>query len=293
MNWDDARVFLALGREQTLRGAARLLHVDQATVGRRLAAMERALGSTLFLRTSGGYLLTPAGEAAFEAAERMEASAIELMRRIQGLDKALSGEVRLTTTDSLAVDFIIPAIARLHAEHPDVSVVLNSSSQLLNLSRREADIAIRTRKPENPDLIFRRLARWPMGLFASRAYLERHGVPEPGAAFSGHDIVMYEPYLTESREPSLVGEPIGSGRIVAAVNSSMMVRRAIGAGLGLGEIPLYIGQQDGLVRIWPERERSKPYEVWMVTHEDLRHTARIRAVIDQVVQVFSATPAAT
>ncbi|MCY1465688.1 hypothetical protein D9M71_838750 [compost metagenome] len=73
----------------------------------------------------------------------------------------------------------------------------------------------------------------------------------------------------------------------------MMVRRALGAGLGLGEIPLYIGQQDGLVRIWPERERSKPYEVWMVTHEDLRHTARIRAVIDQVVQVFAESTAAT
>jgi DNA-binding transcriptional LysR family regulator len=255
--------------------------------------MERALGSTLFLRTSSGYLLTPAGEAAFEAAERMEVSAIELMRRTQGLDKALSGEVRLTTTDSLAVDFIIPAIARLHTEHPDVCVVLASSSHLLNLSRREADIAIRTRKPDNPDLILRRLASWPMGLFAAQGYLDSHATPEPGTAFGGHDIVMYEPYLTESREPTLVGEPIGGGRIVAAVNSSMMVRRAIGAGLGIGEIPLYMGQQDGLVRIWPERERSKPYEVWMVTHADLRHTARIRAVIDQVVQVFSGTPAAT
>ncbi len=287
MNWDDARVFLALGREQTLRGAARVLHVDQATVGRRIAAMERTLGSTLFLRTSAGYLLTTAGEAAFEAAERMEASAIELLRRTQGLDKALSGEVRVTTTDSLAVDFIIPAIARLHAEHPDVRVALNSSSQLLNLSRREADIAIRTQKPENPDLILRRLARWPMGLFASEAYLASHGMPEPGTAFSGHDIVMYEPYLTESREPSLVGEPLGGGRIVATVNSSMMVRRAIAAGLGLGEIPVYMGEQDGLVRLWQERERSRPYEVWMVTHADLRHTARIRAVIERIVQAFA------
>ncbi|KIH83506.1 LysR family transcriptional regulator [Pseudomonas batumici] len=287
MNWDDARVFLALGRAQTLRGAARALHVDQATVGRRIAVMERNLGSMLFLRTSTGYLLTAAGEAAFEAAEGMEAAATELMRRTQGLDKALSGEVRVTTTDFLAVDFVIPAMARVHAEHPEVRVVLNSSSQLLNLSRREADIAIRTQKPENPDLIVRRLARWPMGLFASRAYLDSHGMPEPGRAFMGHDLVVYEPHLSEGRELLLVGEPAGGGRIVATVNSSMMMRRAIAAGLGLGEIPQYIGEQDGLVRLWPERERSRPYEVWMVTHADLRHTARIRAVIDQVVQVFS------
>jgi len=287
MNWDDARVFLALGRAQTLRGAARVLNVDQATVGRRLAVMERSLGSMLFLRTSSGYLLTAAGEAAFEAAESMEVAATELMRRTQGLDKALSGEVRVTTTELLAVDFVIPAIARVHAEHPDVRVVLNSSSQLLNLSRREADIAIRTQKPENPDLIVRRLARWPMGLFASRAYLDSHGVPEPGRAFVGHDLVVYEPHLGESRELSLVGEPAGGGRIVAAVNSSMMVRKAIAVGLGLGEIPLYLGEQDGLVRLWPDRERNRPYDVWMVTHADLRHTARIRAVIDQVVQVFA------
>lgn len=100
MNWDDTRVFLALCREHTLRGAARALHIDQATVGRRLASLEAALGSTLFLRTSSGYLLTPAGEAAFELAEKMECSALELLRRTRGMDHRLSGEVRLSTTDS-------------------------------------------------------------------------------------------------------------------------------------------------------------------------------------------------
>lgn len=134
MNWNDARVFLALARKQTLRGAARELKVDQATVSRRIAAMEQDLGSILFLRTSRGYQLTEVGEIALEAAERMESSAIDLMRRAQGQDKALSGEVRVTTTDSLAVDFVIPAIARLHARHPDVRVTLNSTSDLLNLS---------------------------------------------------------------------------------------------------------------------------------------------------------------
>ncbi|EPB6571006.1 LysR family transcriptional regulator, partial [Pseudomonas aeruginosa] len=139
MNWDDTRVFLALCREHTLRGAARALHVDQATVGRRLASLEAALGSTLFLRTSSGYLLTPAGEAAFELAEKMERSALELLRRTRGMDHRLSGEVRLSTTDSLAVDFVLPALARLHLEHPDIRVLLDSASAVVDLPKRETD----------------------------------------------------------------------------------------------------------------------------------------------------------
>ncbi|MFJ4373344.1 LysR family transcriptional regulator [Pseudomonas japonica] len=285
MNWNDARVFLALARQQTLRGAAREMNVDQATVSRRIAAMEHALGSTLFLRTASGYQLTEVGESVLEIAERMEVSAIELVRRAQGQDRALSGEVRVTTTDSLAVDFVIPAVARLHARHPQVRITLNSSSDLLNLSRRDADIAIRTLKPDNPDLVVRRLASWPMGLFAAQAYLDAHGEPARGTAFAGHDLVMYEPWLQDA-QASLAGEPIGAGRIVMTGNTSILVRSALKAGIGLGEIPLYMGQQDGLVRLWPECQRSKPYEVWMVTHGDFRHTARIRAVIDALVQAF-------
>ncbi|MFG0549591.1 LysR family transcriptional regulator, partial [Pseudomonas sp. yb_9] len=102
MNWDDARVLLALGRELTLRRAGRVLRIDQATVGRRIAAMEEDLGSTLFLRTPTGYQLTAIGEVAFEMAEKMESAAMELARRTRGADQEQAGEVRLSTTDSLA-----------------------------------------------------------------------------------------------------------------------------------------------------------------------------------------------
>jgi DNA-binding transcriptional LysR family regulator len=101
MNWDDARVFLAVEREKTLRGAARTLNLDQATVGRRIAALEHALRATLFLRTSEGYALTAAGEAALRSAEKMEHSAHELVRRTQGTDTRLAGDVRVTSTDSI------------------------------------------------------------------------------------------------------------------------------------------------------------------------------------------------
>jgi len=287
MNWDDARVFLAVCRESTLRGAARVLRVDQATVGRRIAALEKSLNATLFLRTSEGYALTAMGEAALNAVEKMEYSALELERQIQGLDDRLTGNVRVSTTDSLAIDFLIPAIARLHGQHPDVRVQLDASTQMLNLAKREADIAVRNARPENPDLIARRLARWPVGVFASQAYVDVHGVPTPGTAFEGHDLVVYQPYLQGNKEITLAGEPVNCGRIVASLNSSLLIRRSIAAGLGVGEIPIYMGERDGLVRLWPGRTRLLPYEVWLVTHADLRHTARVRAVIEQIVEAFA------
>lgn len=285
MNWDDARVFLALCREQTLRGAARVLAVDQATVGRRLASLERSLEATLFLRTSAGYSLTAAGEIALAAAQAMESSAAQLQRQILGMDDRMSGVVRVTTTDSFAADFIIPALALLHREEPGIEVQLQTSTQMLNLSKREADIAVRTHQPENPDLIVRRLARWGSGLFASAQYIEQRGVPEPGSAFAGHDLVVYQPYLDAGKEVFLASEPIIHGRIAMTCTSGFMVRRALAAGLGVGELPLPLGEADGLVRLCPDRS-PQPYDVWLVTHKDVRHTARVRAVIDAIARKF-------
>ncbi len=89
------------------------------------------------------------------------------------------------------------------------------------------------------------------------------------------------------KDLTLVSEPLTRGRIVTTLSSSLLVRRSIAAGLGVGEIPVYMGERDGLVRLWPERTRPQPYEVWLVTHADLRHTARVRAVIEQIVEAFA------
>jgi DNA-binding transcriptional LysR family regulator len=286
LNWDDTRIFLAIHRERSLRGAARMVGLDQATVGRRLAALERALGATLFLRTSSGYVPTSVGEVALRAAEKMEQSANDLVRQTQGVDERLAGEVRVTTTDTIGLEFVMSAIRSLHDEHPNVRVLLDTSTQVQNLAKREADIAVRTIRPENPDLLTRKLATWPMGLYASADYLERHGEPVPGTAFEGHDIVCYLPYMQARRQLTLAGEPIHGGRIVSGLNSSLTLRAAVRAGLGLGELAVPIAERDGLVRIWPERTGALAYEVWMVTHKDLRHTARIVAMIDHIERAF-------
>ncbi|MGE8687814.1 MAG: LysR family transcriptional regulator [Achromobacter sp.] len=285
MDWDNARIFLAIYRVGTLRGAAALLQIDQATAGRRLAALESSLDARLFLRTPGGYVPTAAGELAFAAAERMEQAADQLQRQMQGLDHRLSGVVRVATSETVARYFVMEAIRRVHAQHPDIRVTLSTAIQLSNLTRREADLAIRNLRPDNPDLIYRHLARKEVGLYASRAYLAEHGEPRPGTAFAGHTLVAYQKALLPGWSDMFCGEPTGNGRIGLEVNSGLMIIEAVVAGLGIGELPTHMAPDyPDLVRIWPSR--SEPYDLWLVMHGDLNRTARVRAVADAIVEVF-------
>jgi DNA-binding transcriptional LysR family regulator len=129
-----------------------------------------------------------------------------------------------------------------------------------------------------------------MALFASNAYLEQHGKPVAGSAFAGHDLVVYQGSWTGNRSPTLAGalagEPIHAGRIVSTFNSSLMLRTAVKAGLGIGELPIHLAEHDGLVQIWPEPARGAVYEIWLVTHQNLRHTARITAMTEHIVAAF-------
>jgi DNA-binding transcriptional LysR family regulator len=286
MDWDNARVFLAICRQGTLRAAAAELRVDQATVGRRLAALEKSLDVRLFLRTPGGYLPTPAGERARLGAEQMEQAAHRLLREMQGTDRRLSGTVRLACTDTTATTFLIPALAGLHRQHPDVRVVLSVSTQLTNLTRREADLAVRVLRPDSPDLIARHLSRREVGLYASRDYLARHGEPTPGSAFADHDVVIYQAGVSRLHGDSLCGEPIANARVAMEVNTGMMLAQAVRAGLGIGEVPTHLAESlEELVRIWPQR--SEEYDLWLVMHRDLHRTARVRAVADAVVDALT------
>lgn len=288
MDWDNARTFLALYRSGTLRSAAAALDVDQATVGRRLASLETSLETRLFLRTPRGYVPTTAGELAYAAAERMEQAADQLERQMQGLDSRLSGTVRVATTDTIGRHFLMSAIARLQSQHPGIRVVLATSTQVTNLTRREADLAVRSVRPDNPDLIVRHLSRRAVGLYASHDYLQRYGEPRQGEAFAGHRLIIYTSGTLQYRLEALCGEPIRNGTVAVEVTSGLMMLEAVANGLGIGELPIHMGQvAPQLVRIWPKREEN--YDVWLVMHADLHRTARVRAVADVIVEAFTQT----
>jgi len=286
-NWDNARFFLAVARTGTLRGAAARLGVDQATVGRRIAALEQALSARLFLRTPAMYVLTPAGEALIGPCEAMEQAVHQVERRIVGMDDQLCGAIRVATTDSLGKRFVVPAIAKLRAAHPGIEVICVTSPGVANLTRREADIAIRTLRPESPDLIVRRLAQLESGIYASRAYLAARGAPREGEAFEGHDLVMYQRPVLPSMWEALCGEPTHRGRIAFQTYSTMMLFEAAICGLGVTELPCFRADDEPeLVRVM--RKRCDHFDVWLVTHTDLYKTARVQAFIDIVACEFEA-----
>lgn len=285
-NWDNARFFLAVARTGTLRGAAAQLLVDQATVGRRIAALEDALAARLFLRTPAMYVLTPAGEALIAPAEAMEQAALQIERRVAGLDDQLCGTIRVATTDSLGKRFVIPAIAKLRAQHSGIDIVCVTSAGLANLTRREADLAIRTVRPDAPDLIVRRLGQLESGIYASRAYLAARGEPREGEAFKDHDLVMYQQPVVPSMWDALCGEPTSRGRVVFQTSSTMMLIEATIAGLGIAELPCFRADDEPeLTRIM--HGRRERFDVWLVAHSDLYKTARVQALIAAVAEAFA------
>jgi DNA-binding transcriptional LysR family regulator len=229
---------------------------------------------------------TTAGELAFTAAERMEQAADQLERQMQGLDRRLSGTVRVATSDTIGRHFLMSAIARLQSQHPGIRIVLATSTHVTNLTRREADLAVRSVRPDNPDLIVRHLSHRAVGLYASRDYLQRYGEPRQGEAFAGHRVVTYTSGALRYRIEALCGEPIRNATVAVEANSGLMIVEAVINGLGIGELPIHMAQDfPQLVRIWPRQEEG--YDIWLVMHADLHRTARVRAVADVIVEAFA------
>jgi len=204
---------------------------------------------------------------------------------MQGIDNRLSGTVRVTTSDTMAQAFVIDAMRRLHEAHPDIRIHLSTSNDITNLTRREADLAVRTLKPTSPDLVSRRLTRRSMGLYASPDYLRAHGEPRPGTALAGHDIVIYQASVAPRHQEKLCLEPVSGARVAIEVNSGIAMLEAARAGLGIAELPCHMADSDpALVRIWPER--ADHYYVWLVMHGDLNRSARVRAAADAIIACF-------
>jgi DNA-binding transcriptional LysR family regulator len=282
-DWSDLRFFLELSRSGTLAAAGRKLGVDNTTVGRRLAALERDLGAKLFARTPDGTALTPAGEAIRAAAEQMEQAVLRGEQQAQGADRKLSGLVRVATTEMLGEVVVLPALRALHARHPQIRVELVTGTGRLDLARREADVALRYIRPESGDLAVRRAAAMAYAPYASKEYLAAQGRPRPGSGLAGHDIVAYDiGNRTYRKGGQLAGESLTDARFVLRTNSVLMVLQAVRLGLGIGPLPCFLAEAH------PDLERVLPAatpeldDLWLVVHHDVQQTGRVRAVIEAI-----------
>ncbi len=276
IDWNDLRVVLAVAREGSLSAAARDLRVTHSTVFRRLAVIEQALGVRLFERFRDGYAATPAGELAAALADRLGNEIADLERRLLGQDTRPSGTVRIATTDT-----VWPLVSRhmpaFHAACPEIMAEITISNAMANLTRRDADIAIRP-TPEPPEhLIGRRVAGIAHAVYASAEYfVGRNDVSDTDS----RDWVWLEDAVAATVIGRWLRRHVRPERVVLTVDALPALRDAACAGLGLAMLPCYLGDLDDRLRriaVSPEAPRSA---LWLLTHDDLRRTARVCATMD-------------
>lgn len=287
MIWDDVRIFLAIADQGSLAGAARQLRVNHSTVFRRLNAIEDDLKVRLFERLPRGYVLTAAGEDMLESARRVEADIADIERHIVGREVQLRGSVRVTTTEAVADAYLTRAIVDFCERYPEIVVELVVGYQVYDLSKREADIAIRPglRPPEH--LIARKLARLRWALYASDAYTERHGAPASTAQLGGHRFIAFSDQVVAGLSFGWARELARDGEIVFLSNNLLVQREAAVAGLGLAALPTYVGDQSPRLRRLITLGDDMALDLWLLTHPDLRNTARIKAFNDFIVQAVA------
>ncbi len=280
-DWNDLRYFIAVAETGSTLAAGRTLRVSQTTVARRVAALEQALGLGLFERRQAGYAPTPAGEALLEQARKVQTVADTLAEAAASMTREASGTVRLSVLEIYAVTVLAPILRDLHDRHPAIHIELDTTDEPRDLASGGADVALRnSASPKGGGLVGRRIAPDPWTLYCSRGYAEAHGVPHTRAEIAAHTLIgggggkVWHAYQAWLRRHDLEGSvAIHHGSVTGML-------AAVRSGFGLAVLPSFIADRDpDLVRCLPPIE-GDPASLWLLTHERLRHTPRVRVVMD-------------
>jgi DNA-binding transcriptional LysR family regulator len=282
LDWDNARIFLAVARTGQMLGAARKLGLDHATVSRRIANLEAGLGVKLIERRTNGCVLTATGETFLGAAERIETEMLRAQAALTGADVAVSGNVRVGAPDGFGTFVLARHFGALMDEHPGLNVQLVPLPRAFSLAKREADIAVTIDRPVEGRLTVKKLTDYSLSLYSSRDYLARN--PDLANSPDGHRVVAYVPDLLFSPALDYLGE-FGLADNAKFECAGMIGQlEAVRAGAGIGVLHDYSARNFGdLVRILPERRVIRSY--WIVTHDDVRDFARVRLVHDHIVAI--------
>ncbi|MET0281496.1 MAG: LysR family transcriptional regulator [Steroidobacteraceae bacterium] len=275
MEWNDVRIFLAVARSGSFGEAARVLHVSHPTVGRRIRVLEDEAGQPLFRRTQDGLMLTDAGDTVRALAEAMEDSALSMERRLAGNHQRLEGILRISSADWFAGYVLAPVLLELTRRHPAVVPEVIASHRLLDLSRREADVAFRIVPFSEPNIVQRRLMRISYGLYASAATAQ--ALQDDPASVG---VILMNTAQSHFPDVAWVLErfPL-SRRAFTSTNRSVQAQMCL-RGLGIAVLPRQLGDAiSGLQRIHtPDQPPAR--DIWVGYHHDLRHMDRLRAMLD-------------
>ncbi len=271
-SWDDFRIVKAIAEAQSLTGAAEKLGLNHSTVFRRLGHLEEALGTRLFERARNGYTLTPPGAEMVALASRMSEEIDAFERRSVGRDDKPSGDLTVTVTDTMLHYILMPIFARFAKLFPEIRLDVIVSPLALNLTRRDADVAIRATSDPPETLVGRRL-----GEMAWARY-----IPDDPAFVVDDQTrwVGYSDNMAHTLPARLVERESGGSRIFFRLNTMLGQAQAIAAGLGIGIIPCFVGDATPGIRRWGDTIPNPGGHVWILTHPDLRHAARVRAFMD-------------
>ena len=275
MNWDDLRFFLALARARTVSAAGRDLKVKHTTVARRIKALEQDLGTRLFDHLPDGYAMTPAGENLYQKALIMEEQAQAVDRQVLGLDTQLKGNLALTASHDVFARLIIPHLDIFSKAYPGIKLQLLSSTGLADLNARQADIALRL-TPKPPDyLIGKKVMPLGIGIYASRKYLKNN--PQPGHLVLWND---------EIEIPEWAQQNFPQAEVVIRANDVTTLLDCLNHNMGVTMLPCYIGETAADLYRLDLPLAPSTWGVWVLSHIDLRATARVRACREFLVDII-------
>jgi len=280
MDWDDLRFFLEVARKGSIRAAAAVLGVNHSTVSRRISAYEKSLGVRLFERLPTGYELTTAGDEMFDSVKRIEEEVATLDRQVFGQDAKLNGHLRVTMPLPLGFHLLMPDIVRFSETYPGIELELIVAYEIFNLTKREADIAIRITNNPPEHLVGRKLMQYKTAIYASTAYLEKHD------AVNNPSTMSWIGWDEASDRNWIKNTPYSDLPIRHHFNEVVAQLSAVKAGLGITQLPCFMADPLPELRRLPLSEPVLSWEIWILTHRDLRQTARVRAFFDFMVSAF-------
>ena len=273
--WDDFRFFLALCRERSVAAAGRALGVNHTTVARRIRSLEKSLATRLFEHSRDGYEMTQAAENLYGHAERIEEITHAIDREVFGQDAELKGPLKLTVAHDVAERLVIPHLGEFHQRYPGIDLDILTTKGLVDLAAREADIALRlTARP--PDyLVGRQVLPLQHGVYGSVGYLEREESPPRVVLFRG-----------DAGSPEWVREHFPDAVIALRVDDVGTMAQAVANDIGLARMPCYIGDSDPSLRRLDLDLTPSTWGVWILSHVDLRCTARVRVAREFLVDII-------
>ena len=282
--WDLYRSLHAVLREGSLSGAARALGLTQPTIGRHVDALEAALGRRLFLRSQRGLLATEAARAMLPYLDALAATSAALRRTVTTTEAGVGGTVRITASEIVGVERLPPILAALRRRHPGLELELALSNEVEDLLRRDADIAVRMVAPVQEALVARRVGSAELGLYAHAGYLAGRSPPARVGDLAAHDLIGFD-RETPALRAFLAGYPwLAAASFAFRSGSDLAQLAAIRAGVGIGVCQVGIAARDpALVRVLPA-DFAPGLPTWVVMHEDLRATPRVRAAFDTLAE---------